>query len=89
LSRRLKTGPYAVKPYHYASLINTKGGVSPLCADRPRALNLKVSLWTLRPEAVTCPECLKRLAELQPVGVFREDDRPASHEQLGPDEVDP
>lgn len=47
------------KVYHMAKLVNPKGGVSPLCARKPRALSLKTSCWTNRPEAVTCLKCLK------------------------------
>lgn len=40
-----------------AKLINSKGGVSPLCAKKPKVLNLSRELWTNRAEAVTCPKC--------------------------------
>lgn len=55
--------PYA-KPYHMAKLIRADGRVSPLCANPPRALDLKRGLWTLGQSAVTCPRCLKALAIL-------------------------
>jgi hypothetical protein len=48
------------KPYHMAALVNPEGGVSSLCAARPRALNLKRETWTIRWEAVTCKKCLAR-----------------------------
>lgn len=46
---------------HMAKLISANGNVSPLCAKRPRAINLKVASWTNRPEAVTCPKCIALL----------------------------
>jgi hypothetical protein len=49
------------KPYHKAKLTDGKGNVSPLCAVKPRALNLKRELWTLEDGAVTCRKCLKLL----------------------------
>jgi hypothetical protein len=58
------------KPYHYGAKMNAEGAkmnaegeVSPLCAKRPRALNLNRELWTLRPEAVTCKRCRKIIGE--------------------------
>lgn len=51
------------KIYHMAKLIGPNGEVSPLCADRPRKINLRRALWTLRAEAVTCAKCRKRLSE--------------------------
>jgi hypothetical protein len=38
------------KPVRMAKLINTEGGVSPLCAKKPRALDLTRAPWT--PEQV-------------------------------------
>lgn len=46
---------------HKAAKINADGGVSLLCADEPRAINLKRVTWTNRNEAVTCPQCLARI----------------------------
>ena len=46
------------KVYHKAALMRPDGAVSPLCAKKPRALNLRRELWTLRWEAVTCQRCL-------------------------------
>lgn len=46
------------KIYHLAKLISDRGYVSPLCSKRPRKLNLRKELWTIRHEAVTCPKCL-------------------------------
>ena len=54
--------PPAVKPVHMAKMVNDKGDVSPLCAARPRRINLKVATWTNRAEAVTCKKCLTALA---------------------------
>jgi hypothetical protein len=52
------------RTYHMAALTDGKGNVLPLCANPPRKLNLKRhQLWTLRPEAVTCPKCLALLKE--------------------------
>jgi hypothetical protein len=47
------------KPYHMAHLFSSGGDVSPLCAAKPRRLNLRRETWTIRWEAVTCPRCLK------------------------------
>ncbi len=46
------------KVYHMFAMVNQRGGVSPLCAEKPRKLNLKRELWTFRWEAVTCKNCL-------------------------------
>lgn len=51
------------KLYHMAGIINRDGGVSPLCANKPKVIDLKKATWTNRREAVTCPRCLKRLSE--------------------------
>lgn len=56
--------PYR-KPYHMAAKINDRGGVSPLCASTPRALDLSWERWTIRKEAVTCRKC-RQLLEAQP-----------------------
>jgi hypothetical protein len=50
------------KPYHLAKLISQDGAVSPLCASKPRALNLKRELWTRDRKAVTCKRCLAKMA---------------------------
>jgi hypothetical protein len=45
--------------YHMAKLLRSDGkAVSPLCAEKPRRINLSRELWTIRPEAVTCKRCL-------------------------------
>ncbi len=51
------------KLYHMADKINARGGVSALCYAEPRVINLRRARWTLRPEAVTCPACRKKLEE--------------------------
>lgn len=50
------------KIVHMASKIAPDGRVSPLCAVKPRAINLKRATWTNRAEAVTCPKCARLLA---------------------------
>ncbi len=50
------------KPYHMAKLISSAGAVSPLCANKPRALDLKREKWTSDKAAVTCKKCLAKLA---------------------------
>ncbi len=60
----LKDDPYHDdKKYHMADKWNLDGKVSALCFKKPRAINLKVALWTLCLEAVTCEKCLRVLAE--------------------------
>ncbi len=51
------------KTLHMAKHINQQGEVSPLCAPKPRALDLKKAGWTNRKEAVTCPKCLALLKQ--------------------------
>ena len=51
------------KTIHFARFISQHGGVSPWCATKPRALDLRRSNWTNRREAVTCKACLKRHAQ--------------------------
>lgn len=46
-----------------AKLVSNRGDVSPLCADRPRKLNLERELWTFEAAAVTCKKCLAKIAE--------------------------
>ena len=59
----VKDDPYHdIKPYHLAKLFSAKGGVSPLCATKPRAINLIRALWTTDRSAVTCKKCLKAMA---------------------------
>ncbi len=49
------------KKYHMADLMRLDWKVSALCFSRPRPINLKVALWTLFPEEVTCKKCLRIL----------------------------
>jgi hypothetical protein len=51
------------KPVHMADLVNAHGEVSPLCADVPRAIDLRRETWTLQRTATTCESCLLALAE--------------------------
>ncbi len=51
---------------HKAKHIGPQGQVSPLCAPKPRALDLKRAGWTIRPEAVTCKKCLAIMATTEP-----------------------
>lgn len=53
-----------MKPVHMARLFNQRGGVSPVCAARPRAIDLKRATWTLGWHRVTCKKCLKRKEEI-------------------------
>ena len=52
------------KIYHKANLISPDGSVSPLCAKKPRKLNLARECWTTTDEFVTCKRC-KRLIDNQ------------------------
>ena len=47
----------AEKPVHLFHLVNQRGGVSPLCARRPRALDSRRAGWTFDEKDVTCPRC--------------------------------
>ena len=61
-----------VKPYHLAAKFRRSGTralVSALCFTRPRAINLRVATWTIRPEAVTCPKCLKAIKAAEAAGL--------------------
>lgn len=49
------------KKYHMADKWDLTGQVSALCFAKPRAIDLTVALWTMRPEAVTCAKCLRLL----------------------------
>lgn len=51
------------KKYHKAHLMDPNGNVSPLCAAKPRKINLDRECWTMRDEAVTCKKCLAMLSE--------------------------
>jgi hypothetical protein len=61
----MRIDPYhEKKPIHKAAKMNDKGQVSALCAEKPRAISLKVATWTLRNEAVTCKKCLAKIKRL-------------------------
>lgn len=54
--------PYRDDPkYHMADKWGPGGTVSALCFKRPRPIDLKVALWTITPEQVTCKKCLRLL----------------------------
>ena len=48
---------------HKAKKVYLDWGVSPLCAVKPRKINLKVATWTLTDRFVTCKKCLRKLTE--------------------------
>jgi hypothetical protein len=48
--------------YHRAHLLADNGDVSPVCADTPKAINMKRATWTTDWEAVTCKKCLAKRA---------------------------
>lgn len=50
------------KPIHLAKMIRDNGDVSPICAEKPRAINLSKSSWTNRKNAVTCRKCLEKIS---------------------------
>lgn len=54
--------PKRVKSVHYVKGIREDGAVSALCFSRPCPINLKISTWTNRREAVTCKKCQERLS---------------------------
>lgn len=58
--RMSKTNPFE-KVYHYGKHVNGNGDVSALCFKKPRAIDLRKALWTIRPAAVTCRRCLAAL----------------------------
>lgn len=51
--------------YHFTAKVRCDGAMSALCYRRPRPINLRLALWTIREEAVTCPKC-KALLETTP-----------------------
>ena len=53
------------RAYHRAHLIDSNGHCSALCYQRPRLIDLRKALWTIRDEAVTCRKCLNKIAERQ------------------------
>ena len=54
------------KVIHRGVLVNPDGGVSPLCAAKPRAIDLKRATWTHRDAAVTCKRCRAAISERKP-----------------------
>lgn len=42
---------------HKAKLVSPEGDVSPLCAVKPRKLNLNKESWTMESALVTCEKC--------------------------------
>jgi len=56
------------KLYHMAALVSEDGSVSALCFDLPHAIDLHRSLWTIRPEAVTCRRCRAALSLMARAG---------------------
>jgi len=51
------------KIVHRAKLISPDGDVSPLCAKKPKPIDLSRAIWTIIDEAVTCPRCRKAIKE--------------------------
>jgi len=49
------------KKYHYSRKFGENGEVFALCFKTEKKIDLNVSLWTIRKEAVTCKKCLKIL----------------------------
>ncbi len=58
----MKDDPYNDKKVCHKAKLNCEGGsVSPLCAEKPRKINLKRATWTINDRFVTCKKCLKKL----------------------------
>jgi len=56
-----RADPYSdLKICHKAKMVSPNGDVSPLCAKKPRKINLAKERWTLIDDCVTCKRC-KRL----------------------------
>lgn len=56
-----------MKKIHMGKLVDEHGNVSASCFDTARPINLTIASWTTRPQAVTCPKCLRILnAQSQP-----------------------
>jgi hypothetical protein len=64
----MRHNPFKTKPVHRAKLIRDDGGVSPLCAPRPRVIDLTRATWTNRDDAVTCARCLKAIQQMGKTG---------------------
>lgn len=50
------------RTYHLAHKISARG-VSALCFDKPRAIDMKRASWTTQASAVTCKKCLTKIAQ--------------------------
>lgn len=55
--------PPRPKIVHMAKHVRGDGSVSPLCAVKRRAINLKVASWTMQDHLVTCEKCKKALTD--------------------------
>lgn len=55
----MKADPYNDnKVAHRAKHIAPDGSVSPLCAPKPKAIDMNIETWTTSDDAVTCTKCL-------------------------------
>lgn len=50
------------KRSHMAEKIRSDGAVKALCFQGNKPINLRVALWTMKPEQVTCEKCRKLIA---------------------------
>lgn len=60
---RFKAEP-GKRKYHRAKLAGPNGEISPLCAKKPRAIDMSVAsneTWTVIDDDVTCPACIRKL----------------------------
>lgn len=46
---------------HRAALIS-EAGVSALCFEMPKAIDMRVASWTMQDDGVTCRKCLDAMA---------------------------
>ncbi len=46
---------------HYPKLINPEGEVTPLCAKKPKPIDMTKASWTFQKGGVTCRKCLEIL----------------------------
>lgn len=53
--------PLRPRLYHFGDKIREDGSVSALCFKVPKPVDLRRASWTIRAEAVTCPQCRKML----------------------------
>lgn len=47
----------AGKTVHLAGRVRGDGAISAACYRTPKPIDLAISTWTIRPDAVTCPKC--------------------------------